>query len=318
MTLMATYSPDWPDLEQLVAERAKIAVAAQASNTRASYLCDWRVFTRFCDSAGRCPLPAEMETVILYLTAIMAQGRRISTAMRHLSGIQDAHRRAGLRFDREPAQAYLDAAQRLHNELPRAKRALSVAELRRMCRTEPAGACGLRNRSILTLGFSSALRRSNLVALTLEDVEFVSQGLVIRVRREKQDQEGRGRTMGVARGKSIDTCPVQTLYEWLRIRGRQPGPVYTAVTPHGRVHIRPLAAARVCAIVKAAAKRIGLDENAIGAHSLRAGFVTAAVEAGVGEFVIAEQTGHRSLDTLRRYFRRRDVFCSNASSMIGL
>ena len=154
---------------------------------------------------------------------------------------------------------FLRQARRFRPEQPRQKRALAAGDLRRMCLSEPGNALGTRNRAILTLGFASALRRSNLVALNLEDVEFTDQGLIVRVRREKCDQEGHGRTIGVARGRWVESCPVRGLADWLRVRGTdRGGPLFTHVRGSGGFHHR-LTAERVCAIVRRGVERIGLD-----------------------------------------------------------
>jgi integrase len=170
---------------------------------------------------------------------------------------------------------------------------------------------------VLVIGFLSALRRCNLVALTLEDVEFCPEGLILTVRREKQDQSGRGRHIGLPKGKRKETCPVRCLEAWIDIRGAEPGPLFTRL---GRGHEgKPMTRGDAIAqVVKDAVEMLGLDPNEYGGHSLRSGFITAAAEAGVGELTIASQTGHRDMSVLRRYIRRASVWKANAAGMIGL
>jgi integrase len=81
---------------------------------------------------------------------------------------------------------------------------------------------------------------------------------------------------------------------------------------------QPLSGATVGRAVKLAVQRIGLDPKHYAGHSLRSGLITAAAEAGASELLIAAHTGHRSLQTLQRYFRRTDLFRSNVCAAIGL
>ena len=310
--------PSWPDSDQIELERARIAAAAQAPLTRSSYSSDLRVYARWAAASGNEAFPAPTDSVIGYLTALLSSGRRVSTACRHACAILDRHRSAGLPLpDKDAIRTYLRQARRLRAEQPIQKRALTIAELRRMCLTEPPGARGTRNRAILALGFASALRRANIVALDLEDVEFTDKGIVLRIGREKQNQDGRhARTVGLTRGRWSETCPVEALGDWLRIRGTaEPGPLF--VYCRGRVEMRRLAPCRVGSIVQRAARRIGLEPARYAGHSLRAGCITAAIEAGIGEIALSRHTGHRSLASLQRYYRSADVFRLSLSS-IGL
>ncbi len=298
------------EIQQLLLERTKLSRGLLAPNTVFGYAHDWKVFNAWCEQHRRAALPATPETVSLYLTDLLLQGRKVRTGARRASGIAHMHRVNGFASPADATiRALLRATQRLRCEQPRQKRPLSVAELRSICRLLIADgtADAKRDRALLLVGFASTLRRVNLAELLPEDVEFVEQGFVLHVRREKQDQEGRGRWIGVPFGKSPETCPVRALREWLDCRGVQRGPIFA-----------PLTGRRICQIVQRCVKRIGLDPAMYGAHSLRAGFVTEAGEANANELLIATQTGHRSLETLRKYFRRRDLFKANACAMIGL
>jgi integrase len=173
----------------------------------------------------------------------------------------------------------------------------------------------LRDRAIVLVGFASALRSANLVALDLADVEFVEEGVRLRVRKEKQDQEGKGRWLGIPHGKHPETCAVKALREWIGRGGWFPGPLFTRFDNQGKR--RPLQAERICQIVQACLRGIGRDPRGYGSHSMRAGFVTEAGLAGAQLLLIAQQTGHRDMSVLQRYFRR-DVFRSNVCGLLDL
>lgn len=286
-----------------------------AHNTELGYSYDWRNFRRWCEGCGREPLPASVETVTLYLTDQLVSGKKVSTVTRRAAALAHMHKTGGVEWIAATAVRYLlEAAQRARRERPRQMAPLSLDHLREIAAMlgRDGTPDALRDRAVLVVGFGSALRRSSLVALLTTDVEFVPSGLIVNVRHEKQDQGGKGRLVGLPAGACADTCPVRCLRAWLEVRqGSTPGPLFTN---RGR-GMRPDAVAR---IVKRSVERLGLDSSEYAGHSLRAGFVTAAGEAGAGELVIAAQTGHRSMDVLRRYFRRRDLWRANACAMLGL
>jgi integrase len=168
-------------------------------------------------------------------------------------------------------------------------------------------------------GFTSALRRSNLVALDLADVSFHHKGVLIYVRHEKaRENNGRGRWIGLTHGKRPDTCPVRTLRAWLHQRGAAAGPLFTRVLHHGEVTLTRLDGDEVRRIVKQSVEKIGLEPGPYGAHSLRAGLVSSAAEAGASELIIAKQTGHRSMAVLRTYFRTEDPFRANPCTLLKI
>jgi site-specific recombinase XerD len=308
-----------PSIEQLHIESARFRRGIYAYNTLYGYNHDWVMFQRWCDEMQRLHLPAEPETVSLYLTALLTQGRKVTTAYRRTSAIAHHHRQNGHKSPvTSEVRELLRGARRVRRERPNQERALSVQEIRKLCRlfTKDGTDIGIRNRALLVVGFLSALRRSTLVELTLDDVEFCPDGAVLYIGHEKQDQTGRGRYVGLPWGNRPYTCPVRCLRAWLKLRGSQPGPIFTRLdTAHPG---EPMSGDAVCHMLKDAVVRIGLDPSQYGAHSLRAGFITAAGEAGVSDLLIAAQTGHRSMHVLRKYFRRTNLFKANAATKIGL
>ena len=96
------------------------------------------------------------------------------------------------------------------------------------------------------------------------------------------------------------------------------GWLFRTITPHGVLLDQPMRGYTVARIVQRAAQRLGLDWRQFGGHSLRAGLVTAAAQAGVPERVIMQQTGHTDVRMLRRYIRDSSLFRENAAAMVGL
>jgi integrase len=178
-----------------------------------------------------------------------------------------------------------------------------------------SGIKGTRDRALLLIGFAGAFRRSELVGLIFDDVEFVEQGLLINLRKSKTDQISEGRKIAIpyARG---DTCPVLSLKKWLELSKITDGPLFRPITRHGKIENSALSAHAVAIIIKDRAKVTGLDATKFSGHSLRAGLVTSAAQVGVSAWKIRAQTGHKSEAILNRYIRDANIFSGNAVGAI--
>src|SRR5215472_676338 len=172
----------------------------------------------------------------------------------------------------------------------------------------------IRDRALLAFGLASAMRRSELVALQVEDLADTPDGLRVLIRRSKGDQEGQGQEIAIPRGAKLR--PVEALQAWLVAAGITSGPVFRAVARGDRVFEWSLSTDAVARIVKKFARRLDLDPAQFAGHSLRSGFVTSAVEANAPIMKIAEQTRHRSLDMLRVYSRRASLFIDHAGAAL--
>ena len=167
-----------------------------------------------------------------------------------------------------------------------------------------------RDRALLLIGFAGAFRRSELVALNLEDIEETAEGLRVTIRRSKTDQEGHGHVIAIPRG--VIACPVTALKAWLEAAGITQGPVFRPVAKGGRIQATRLTDRSVADIVKAHAQRAGLDPKLFAGHSLRSGFLTSAAARGASIFKMADQSRHKSMDTLRGYVRDAEIFKRHA------
>ena len=310
--------PTIPSRDSLSEESLRLARSIHAARTLTEYASDWGGFVTWCTQNARDSLPAANETVARYVTDLLTRGRKIKTAKRHIAALVYHHRIAG--FDSPvtaDVRAIITGAQRLRGEQPQQKAAITVGQLREMATRIPRPEPYLsRDRAVLIFGFATALRRSSIVSLDLDDIKFTGGGMIVSIRREKQDQAGVGRMIGIPWGAAEETCPVRVLKRWLAWRGSEAGPLFFGLNHGingGRMHTNTVAR-----IVKRAVDSIGLDQSRYGAHSLRAGFVTEALAAGAGEILTARHTGHRSLTTLRLYLRPDDPFRANACAAIGL
>jgi integrase len=314
------FSEAFTNENYLYRESLRLAESIRAPRTLEGYLSDWKTFCLWCAKEGREALPATTDTVRLYVTDSLLNNKRVSSLRRHVSAITHYHRLAGCEPPlRKEILPILTGAQRIRGEQVRGKAAITVEQLRMMLwcvdRPEPARS---RDQAVLLFGFSTALRRSNIATVAMDDVDFRPEGFVVHVRKEKQDQTGIGRYIGVPNGKHGDTCPVQALKAWLTYRGVTPGPVFCGMRASKIEHAKPIHTNTLAMIVKRGAEALGLDTSEYAAHSLRAGFITSALEGGVGEIVTARHSGHRSLGTLKRYMRSEDPFRANACAALEL
>ena len=186
----------------------------------------------------------------------------------------------------------------------------TVDVLKQMLALCPDTLAGKRDRALLVLGFAGAFRRSELVALQVEDLVETPDGLRVTIRRSKTDREGEGAEVAILRGCRLR--PVEAVQSWLAAAEISTGPVFRPVLKGQRVQAEPLSAFSAAQIVKAYAERAGLDPVLFAGHSLRSGFLTSAAEAGDSVFKMMEVSRHKSVDTLRGYVRRADLFHEHA------
>ncbi len=307
------------ELAEIAADARDFVAASRAENTTRVYRTGWAQFTAWCDEHGVVGLPAGADTVACFV-ADLAKDAKPATIDLRLAAISAAHRAAGhnsptkeeaVRLVRRGVRRTLGTAQRQ-------VRPLTVPELRTMLEglgTDPAGC---RDRALLLLGFAGALRRSELVGLDVADITEGSEGLTVRLRRSKTDQEGAGRIIGIPYGSNPITCPVRAWRAWLEVSGITEGAAFCPVDRHGRIGTTRLSAPAVALVLKRHAARAGLDPVEFAGHSLRAGLATSAAAVGVPERVIAIQTGHKGTAMLRRYIREGSLFRENAAGAVGL
>jgi integrase len=298
------------DMVKLRARHAELAAKARSENTERTYAHCMVDFGRWCNNAGRRSLPSTPETVALYVTDLFEQGKRVSTARVRVAAIADAHKRAGHPDPTvsDPVADLLSGAARTFKQRPQSKRALSPEILTDLSFALKDGTVrGTRDRALLVMGFSGGFRRSELARLELRDIRFEEQGVIVHIRWSKNDQRGEGRDVGIHRAKRSETCAVRLLQEWLRVRGDEEGPLFCQVNKWNQIIVdRAINGEMVNQALKRALRKTGMSKKEVklyGAHSLRAGFVTTADDAGASIFAIQQRTGHKKLDTIARYVR---------------
>jgi site-specific recombinase XerD len=295
------------------AAAADYAAGDKADSTRAAYAADLRDFERWCVVVGAEPLPASVATVCAYLANLAQQRLKVSTVDRRAAAIAYGHRFRGLEppTSAEPVKRVLRGIRRRTGVSVEAKAPATARAISGMLKRIPADTLtGKRDRALLAIGFAAALRRSELVALTVEDFERAPEGLRVHIRRSKTDQDASGHTVPVPAGSRLR--PVALLDEWLAAAAITAGPVFLAIRKGGRISDRALTPQSVALIVKKWAKAAKLDPRLYAGHSLRAGFVTSALEHGADLLKVMAVTRHREVKTLQTYDRRAQAFKDHA------
>jgi integrase len=300
---------------------ASYAEHSRSDNTKRAYAADWKDFTSWCDAAGAAPLPALPATVAAYAAHLADSGYAVATIGRRLASISQAHQLAG--YEQSPCRSevvrtVVKGIRRSKGTAQRQAQPATVPVLRRLVDTCGNDLMGIRDRALLLLGFAGALRRSELVALDLADLDFTIEGLVLTIRRSKTDQEGAGRQIGIPYGADVSTCPVRSVRAWCEAAGLVSGVLWPHLDRWAHIGDKPITDRAVALIVKRRAALAGLDPAIFSGHSLRAGLATAAAEAGASALDIQAQTGHKSSDMVARYVRRGSLFRGNVSGKVGL
>jgi site-specific recombinase XerD len=314
-TAISLSAPAFASLENLLARANDYAFETRSPCTRRAYLSDFRSFEAWCAPRTLVAIPATAAVIAIYLVDLADAGKRPSTIERALAGILHAHRARGHAPPRgEPIARVLSGIRRRHGSAPAQKVAVGDDALLAMVSTLDDTLLGIRDRALLTLGWFGAFRRSELVALTVEDIARIPQGLRITVRRSKGDCEGRGAQKGIPFASNPNLCAVRAVGAWLAAAGITSGPIFRYVDRHGHVHAKALCGKSVALVVQRTAARAGLDPKTVAAHSLRAGFATTAARKGKSLDAIMRQTLHKSERVARAYLRHASLFDDNAAS----
>jgi site-specific recombinase XerD len=293
------------ELEELIDATQEYARAAQAVNTTRAYESDWRQFQEWCDRYGLVSLPATPEVLTVYLASLAKRGRSVSTIRRRNAAIARVHRKAGhISPTSDPAaQTVLEGIARVHGAAPRKKTALLRDPILEMVdRIDTSTNAGLRDRALLLVGFALGLRRSELVAIRIEDLSPSPDGVVVRIPKSKTDQQAVGQTVLLVYAESPRPCPVRALRAWLDGGQITEGAVFRRLSSAGNPGL-PLTAQSVALIVKRRAKAAGLDPVEFAGHSLRSGYATQAARDGHQTTDIAATTRHKDQRVLAGYIQ---------------
>tara|TARA_Y100001958_G_scaffold76930_1_gene51861 strand:+ start:182 stop:1096 length:915 start_codon:yes stop_codon:yes gene_type:complete len=296
------------EIKKLEIETLDNLKLSKASNTIRAYKSDFLDFSKFCSKHNLRNMPTEPKIVSLYLTHL-SKISKFSTLKRRLASINVMHKYKGHYLDTKHPIIIenLLGIKRQIGVHQKAKKPLLFNDLKQIIKqideTKESYYKKLRNKTLILVGFSGGFRRSELVALTRDDIEFVKEGVKIFVKKSKSDQSGEGMIKAIPSFKYIEYCPVDHLNKWM--------------FENTNDLIFPISDKNVALIIKRYASMAGLDSKKYAGHSLRSGFATSTAEYGASERNIMSMTGHKSVDMVRRYIKEADLFKNNALNKIS-
>ena len=310
------------DLKSLELETLKNLRSSKAHNTLRAYQADFKDFSVFCVKNGMNSMPTEPKILALYLTHLSATSK-FSTLKRRIASISVIHKMKGHYLDtKHPIiMENLHGIKRAKGTNQKAKKPILINNLKQIIDVidQYLSYSGLpeleksrkvrnkiRDKAIILIGFAGGFRRSEIVNIDYDDIEFVSEGIKIFIKRSKTDQSGEGMIKAIPYFENKSYCPVLALKNWIEFSEIKSGKIFE------------ISDKSVALIIKKYASLAGLDANKYAGHSLRSGFATSAAESGAEERNIMAMTGHKTTQMVRRYIQEANLFKNNALNKIKI
>ena len=296
---------------------------SKAKNTLRAYKSDFKDFSIFCAKHGINSLPTKPKIISLYLTHL-SKYSKISTLRRRLVSISMFHKLKGHYLDtKHPIIVEnLMGIRRLKGSIQKGKKPLLISHLKSIVnvineyRTDEIKK--LRDKTIILIGFGGGFRRTELISIDYDDLEFVPEGLKINIKKSKTDQFGEGMIKGLPYFTNEIYCPVTNLKKWLKISKIRSGPIFRRFSKGLSLTNQRLSDQSVVLLMKKYLTLAGIENKNFAGHSLRSGFATVAAESGADERSIMAMTGHKSTEMVRRYIKEVNIFKNNALNKVKL
>ena len=312
------------DIKALQEETILNLKSSKSENTIKAYKSDFNDFGLFCAKNGFKSLPTEPKIVSLYLTHLSTKDNKMSTLRRRLVSIGVIHKLRGHYLDTKHPSIIenIMGIKRRKGSIQNGKKPLLISNLKSIIKAidqyDKDEIKQLRDKSIILIGFSGGFRRNEIVSLNYDDLEFVSEGLKITLRKSKTDQFGEGSLKGLPYFDNSNYCPVISLQKWLNISKIKSGPVFRRFIKGSKLSEKRLTDQTVALLIKKYLELAGINSRNFSGHSLRSGFATSAAESGAEERSIMAMTGHKSTEMVRRYIKEANLFKNNALNKIKI
>ena len=306
------------DITALQEETLLNLKSSKALNTLRAYKSDFNDFGLFCAQNGFKSLPSEPKIVSLYLTYLSTKEAKMSTLKRRLVSIGVIHKLKGHYLDTKHPSIIenIMGIKRRKGSIQKGKKPLLIKDLKIIIdvidQQNKEKIKKLRDRSLILIGFSGGFRRNEIVSLDYDDLDFVSEGVKINIKRSKTDQFGEGSKKALPYFDSSKYCPVISLKKWIDITKINSGSLFRRFSKGSRLTEKRLTDQTVALLIKEYLQLAGMDSKNYSGHSLRSGFATSAAESGVEERSIMAMTGHKSTEMVRRYIKEANLFKNNA------
>jgi len=293
------------NIKSLELETIKNLKNSKSNNTLRAYQSDYNDFSLFCSKNGFQAMPTSSNVIALYITHLSSYSK-YSTLKRRIASISALHKMKGHYIDTKHPIIIenLMGIKRKIGSHQKGKKPLLISDLKFLIevidKSKEKDLKKIRDKALILIGFSGGFRRSELVNIELEDIEFVSEGVKLFIKRSKTDQSGEGMIKAIPYFENINFCPVIALKNWIDAIELKKGKIFN------------ISDKNVSLIIKKYSNYAGLDSRKYSGHSLRSGFATSAAEAGVEERNIMSMTGHKSTEMVRRYIKEANLFKNNA------
>ncbi len=311
------------DIKKLHEDTLNNLKNSKANNTLRAYKSDFKDFGIFCAKHGFNSMPTEPKVVSLYLT-YLSERSKISTLRRRLVSIGVVHKLKGHYLDtkhpiiienlmgikRKKGSIQIGKKPILINHLKQIMNAIDEQKIENLKK--------LRDKTLILVGFGGGFRRTELISIDYEDLDFVEEGVKITLKRSKTDQFGEGLIKGLPYFANNKYCPVTSLKNWLDLTKIKTGPIFRRFAKGSILTSHRLTDQSVVLIIKDCLKLAGIENKNFSGHSLRAGFATVAAESGADERSIMAMTGHKTTQMVRRYIREANIFKNNALNKIKI
>jgi site-specific recombinase XerD len=312
------------DLKALHEETLNNLKNSKAINTIRAYKSDFKDFGAFCAKHSFKALPTEPKIVALYLTYLSGKDAKISTLRRRLVSISIMHKLKGHYLDTKHPVIIenLMGIKRRKGSIQKGKKPILINHLKAIInvinKEKIEEIKKARDKAIILIGFGGGFRRTELMSIDYEDLEFVAEGVKITIKRSKTDQFGEGMIKGLPYFANETYCPVAHLKKWIKISDIKDGPIFRRFVKGCSLTSNRLTDQSVVLLIKSYLKLAGIENKNYSGHSLRSGFATVSAESGADERSIMTMTGHKTTQMVRRYIREANIFKNNALNKIKI
>ena len=295
------------DVKSLEIETLKNLKNSKSNNTLRAYQSDFKDFSSFCYKNGFNSMPTQPKIIALYITNL-SKTSKFSTLKRRIASISVIHKLKGHYLDtKHPIiMENLHGIKRTLGSRQKAKKPLLINDLKLIIQVIDENK--IRDKALILLGFAGGFRRSELVNIVHDDIEFVDEGVKILIKRSKTDQSGEGIIKAIPYFDNKNFCPVLTLKNYIKLK----------TNTENDEQLFKISDKSVALIIKRYAQKAGLDSSKYAGHSLRSGFATTAAEFGAEERNIMAMTGHKTTQMVRRYIQEANLFKNNALNKIKI
>ncbi len=300
------------DIVSIELETLNNIKSSKSLNTVRAYKSDFKDFSNFCKKNNFKSLPADPKIVSFYITHLSSISK-VSTLKRRLASISVVHKIKGFYIDiKHPLiiENFMGIQRKL-GVFQKSKKPILINELKEIIKTiettEKNEIKKTRNKALILVGFAGGFRRSELVNIKLDDLEFTKEGLKIFIQRSKTDQSGEGMIKAIPFFKDKNFCPVVSIKNWIEIIKNKTNSLIFDISDK-----------MVALLIKKYLQKAGFDNTKYSGHSLRSGFATVAADHGADEKSIMNMTGHKSSTMVRRYIKETNLFKNNPLNKISL